>query len=405
LIQKALKRLLAELTATNGDLRPLISKYRMGGDIENELNIALSYLSKNSQNVGHDLFKLNNKKELNNLLNMSSFELKPFLTQENKSSCSVFFVEDVHNRDIDSITILNSKKNYKLNKFFIENMTAIGGGNLKKLKEAMNFIRCGGSKVDKIRYLTSYNTNDSDTRELARNGMFKLDYKMLAKKIYPGELKKIKIQSLCEVMKTIEVNLDANPGYVLNNLGFQKKSECVPLMIGAYEMIYNNWTSQECGFQPKINWTMASRPKIINWEKAVNKARHDEPIGRVISLPDGIEQWINHPVWYPVMSRIKFYNKECLFGNTPIMLGVRRAGLSWNYLRYHMKKRKYIYSGDWSQYDQRVNSYLFENALQAISYLFDHEDVSTHNYIQNWIKFVREQVMNGTYIIDNSQVL
>jgi len=115
-------------------------------------------------------------------------------------------------------------------------------------------------------------------------------------------------------------------------------------MIGAYEMIYNNWTSQKCGFQPKINWTMASRPKIVKCNKAVRKARSNEPIGRVISLPDGIEQWINHPVWYPIMSRIKFYNKECLFGNTPIILGLRRAGLS----------RKYIYSGDWSQYNQRV---------------------------------------------------
>jgi len=199
--------------------------------------------------------------------------------------------------------------------------------------------------------------------------------------------------------------MDANPGYILNNLGFQEKSECVPLMIGAYEMIYSNWTSQENGFQPKINWTMASRPKIIKKKKAVSKVRHNEPVGRVISLPDAIEQWINHPVWYPIMSRIKFYNKECLFGNTPIMLGLKRAGVSWNYLRYHMKERKYIFSGDWSQYDQRVNSYLFENAIRAISYLFDHEDVNTHNYIQNWIKFVREQVMNGTYIIDKSKVL
>jgi len=52
-------------------------------------------------------------------------------------------------------------------------MTAIGGGNLHKLKEAMNYIRCGGSKVDRIRYLTSYNTIDNETRVLARNGMLK----------------------------------------------------------------------------------------------------------------------------------------------------------------------------------------------------------------------------------------
>jgi len=100
-------------------------------------------------------------------------------------------------------------------------MTAIGGGNIYKLEEAMNYIRCGGSKIDKIRYLTSYNTNDSDTRDLSRNGMHKLDYEMLAKKIYPGELTKLKIQSLGKVMKTIEINMDANHGYILNNLGFQ----------------------------------------------------------------------------------------------------------------------------------------------------------------------------------------
>jgi len=199
-----LKTLLTEITNSNGDLRPLISQYRMGGDIGENLNLALSYLSKNSQQVGHDLFKLNNTKELNISLNMSSFELKPFL-QVSKRSCSIFFVDDVHNRSIGSITIKNTKKNYQVNKFFIESMTAIGGGNIHKLKEAMNYIRCGGSKIDKIRYLTSYNTIDNETRVLARNGMLKLDYEMLAKKIYPGELKKIKIQSLDEIMKTIKL--------------------------------------------------------------------------------------------------------------------------------------------------------------------------------------------------------
>jgi len=162
----------------------------MGNNISEELKIALSYLSKNSQYVGHDLFKLNNNKELDILLNKINFELKPLLAQKNKRSCSVFFVEDVQNRNLDDIIIKNTKKNYQMNKFFIENMTAIGGGNITKLKEAMNFIRCGGSKIDKLRYLTSYNTNDNETKDLARNGMLKLDYKMLAKKIYPGDLKK-----------------------------------------------------------------------------------------------------------------------------------------------------------------------------------------------------------------------
>jgi len=108
--QKALKRLLTELIITKGDLRPLITKYRIGSDISEELNIALSYLSKNSQYVGHDLFKLDNKKELEWLLNKGCFELKPFLTQMNKRSCSVFFVDDAHNRNIDAITIKILKK-------------------------------------------------------------------------------------------------------------------------------------------------------------------------------------------------------------------------------------------------------------------------------------------------------
>jgi len=116
-IRKALKTLLTELTTTNGDLRPLVTKYRMGNDISEELNIALSYLSKNSQYVGHDLFKLNDEKELDILLNEGGFELKPLLTQINKKSSSVFFVEDVYNRNIDAISIKNSRKKYQLNNF------------------------------------------------------------------------------------------------------------------------------------------------------------------------------------------------------------------------------------------------------------------------------------------------
>jgi len=64
--QNALKRLLRNLTKSKGDYSlPLITKYRIGDDISTEFNIALSYLFKNSQYVGHNLFKLNNKKEIN----------------------------------------------------------------------------------------------------------------------------------------------------------------------------------------------------------------------------------------------------------------------------------------------------------------------------------------------------
>jgi len=76
-------------------------------------------------------------------MNVHSFELKPLLTQMNKRDFSIFFFDYLHNHNIDAITVKNYKKNYQINKFFIENMIEIDGENINKLK------RCGGFKVHK----------------------------------------------------------------------------------------------------------------------------------------------------------------------------------------------------------------------------------------------------------------
>jgi len=60
----------------------------------------------------------------------------------------------------------------------MENLSAIVGGNVNKIKRSNGLYKDVCSKVGKISYITSYNTNDNETRNLARNGMFKLDYEM-----------------------------------------------------------------------------------------------------------------------------------------------------------------------------------------------------------------------------------
>lgn len=411
-----MKTLLEVLTKKS--IREVIINYRLGQVDDERIVMALNYLSKNSHVVGNDLFPINNHKELNHSLNKRYFDINPYLVHRDKNKTSVFIVNDSKCSEQNSNNrskIVNKKKSrkrkliknapmrYQRNKYFMESMTAIGGGNLGKLKSCQDFIRCGGSTLDKIRYLAGYDSAVNETKRFY-DGKLRLSPKKLAYKISPAkELGKLKIMSMEEIKATIKINFDANPGYILKQMGFKRKEDCLGTVMSAFNGIYENWIHERQGIEIQIYWTMASRPKLINWEKAVEKSRHDEALGRVISLPDAIEQWVNHPIWYPIMEQIKEANVLCEFGNTPIMLGINRVGYEWNLLRKHMKKNwKYIYTGDWSKYDRRVNVYLLENAVKAISYFFNMGDSETKNYVNNWIVFMREQVINGTYIIKNN---
>lgn len=367
---------------------------------------ALNFITRNSKIVGHDMFPINNTKELNYCLNKRNVPLLPLVDNKYNRDNSTFISNsskcDIKNPHHTDFIVKNQRKTYKRTTYFIESMTAIGGGNLKKLKTCMNYIRVGGSLQDKVNYLSNYSSAQQHTKKIAEAGEFFLSPKELARKCFNYDEEKFKILSLNDVGATVKLNTTANPGFVLKEIfKIDNKGDAKYILWGAFEALYSNWTSNFDGLKIDTFWTMASRPKLTTYDKAKDKSRSGVGVGRVISLPDGIEQFVNHPVWYPLMEYVKRKNKECEFGDTPIMLGVSRTDVHWKALAHHFKRKwDYIYTGDWSQYDMRVPDYLLENAIQAMVIAYTHdEDVNHKNYINNWIMYVRENVLNGSYII------
>lgn len=408
---EALRKLLTTLQDFEGDIRDIVRDYMLGHLNDPLLIRAFNYLTHNSKVVGHDLFKLNMNKELNYLMNHRKVSIFPLYDKKYNSNNSTF-ISDIIDKDVKDphdcpYELRNERATFKRNKYFMESMTAIGGGNLGKLNTAMDYIRIGGTLQDKVNYLSNYSCNN-ETEKYAKRGELFLSYEKLSRHVFGSLEKKPRMLNYEESVATIKINKDANPGYLLNEVfSYKKKGDCMFVVLGAYEIISTEWRKSNSTLRIETLWTMASRPKLTTYEKALNRVRHGVGVGRVISLPDAIEQWISHPIWYPLMSAIKYQNKECLFGYTPIMLGMRRAGIQWREFSHHIKRRwNYIYSGDWSQYDMRVPTYLWYNALNAIKYYYEElsdEEMSDEdkNYMNHWFTYVKEQVIHGSYIIKN----
>lgn len=294
---------------------------------------------------------------------------------------------------------------FKRNRFCEQTMYAIGGGDVNKLESAYKFVRSGGSAVDKFNYLLGYNSSSNKGSQLNHEcDLPWTDTEMftwLFPGLVPGELK---LMSKVDIMRTIKINKDASPGYYLRQLGYNNKGECLEVMANTYSIFYDLITdgdSPNC----RIIWTMASRPKLTTFEKALDRAKKHEAVGRVISLPDGIEQFILHPIWYPLLKHIQNINEGGNIADCPVKIGIHRAGDHWKKLFDHIKGNyRWIYTGDWSQYDRRVPRNLIKYAIRIIIKAFNMDDLHTSRYVNYFVKFYEENCMNSTYKVNKMLV-
>lgn len=294
---------------------------------------------------------------------------------------------------------------YKRNRFCEQTMYAIGGGDVNKLESAYKYVRSGGSAVDKFNYLLGYNSSSDKGYQILDENKSPWSDEEMFMWLFPGLVQhELKLMSKLDVFRTIKVNKDASPGYYLKELGFNDKGECLEVMANTYRLMYDlivDGDSPNC----RIIWTMASRPKLTTYEKALDRAKQHEAVGRVISLPDGIEQFILHPIWYPLLKHIQQINEGGSVDICPIKIGIHRAGEHWKKLFDHAKdKYRWIYTGDWSQYDRRVPRNLIKYAIRIIKQAFDLSDLPTKRYFAYFEKFYEENCMNSVYKVGKSLV-
>lgn len=328
-----------------------------------------------------------------------------------KYSNSVFMVD----ADVNVKEKVNNDKNcfepdsrpavYRRNRYCEQTMYAIGGGDVNKLESAYKYVRCGGSAVDKFNYLLGYNSSSDKGYQLIKEEDLPWSDEEMFMWLFPGLIQgEQKIMTKLDVMRTIKINKDASPGYFLRQLGYNTKGECLEIMANTYSLLYDLITdgdSPNC----RLIWTMASRPKLTTYEKALDRAKQHEAVGRVISLPDGIEQFILHPIWYPLLKHIQNLNEGGNINVCPVKIGIHRAGEHWKKLFNHMKsKYRWIYAGDWSQYDRRVPRNLIRYAIRVIKCAFDMNDLNTARYFNYFEKFYEENCMNSTYKVNKMLV-
>lgn len=320
-----------------------------------------------------------------------------------KYSNSVFMVDgekNVKKKILNNEDVFESDSHpavYKRNRFCEQTMYAIGGGDVNKLESAYKYVRSGGSAVDKFNYLLGYNSSSDKAFQLLNEEDLPWTDEEMFMWLFPGMVQhEQKLMSRLDVMRTIKVNKDASPGYYLKELGYKTKGDCLEVMANTYRLMYDlivDGDSPNC----RILWTMASRPKLTTYEKALDRAKQHEAVGRVISLPDGIEQFILHPIWYPLLKHIQQINEGGDIACCPIKIGIHRAGDHWKKLFVHAKEFRWIYTGDWSQYDRRVPRNLIKYAIRIIKQAFDMTDLPTKRYFSYFEKFYEENCMNSVY--------
>lgn len=289
----------------------------------------------------------------------------------------------------------NRSKHFKVNKFAIQNLLAIGGGALPLLRNCLKYQRAGGSTQDLINYIGTYDTNTSSPIHTWRSDARAIAYELFG---YDN----VALLDFDEVLSKIKINYKASPGVLFQELGLNNKIDSVAALLPIYKRIYLSWctTNDAKATWPEI-WTVSSRPKLNDSMTLAVKARNRQPLGRAISVCSVMEQLLGYPLWKPLMDNI-----ESLFAlQLPaICIGINKYGDDWSLLGRILEQCDAVYVGDWSRFDQSIPRWVLERALEVIGHILSIQDGPTQIYWSNYTKYFMANIVDKTYLIDKRYV-
>jgi len=329
-----------------------------------------------------------NKKTLISLANPKTFD-SDILFKKNNNIKKL--------NKFNSFKISNHSQNYKRNPFIINSMIAIGGGEKKLLDSCYDQIRIGNGTFDQLKYLNQFQALDETKINI---DVFEDE---IVEKYFPfcnnPELKE-KILYFDEIISYIKINSDANPGQSLSSIiDDTKKGDFFPILVKQYQEIYNKWcySSYQKKHDQSILYIQASRPKLMTIEKGLKKIEDGKALGRVINMPDSIEQFISYPIWFPLFKKILFWNRNNVFMGP--LLGISRNSNQWEKLKKDICAKEWVFTSDWSTFDQTIPGNVMRMALRILYRMFDTDDQRTKRYLDHYKVFFEENIIKKRFLI------
>lgn len=294
----------------------------------------------------------------------------------------------------------STPRRHSLNLYLMDSLRAIGGGADKLLAEMFGYKRLGGSTADKVNYFRM------QVNVTKLNMQFITSMKGLFKQFVGADFQReYCLMPFSEMMDKFTYNGEAAGGFFDKAYGFKDKKEVLPLNIIIYKCVRTMWCDDPASpVSPGITWSTGSRPKLIklseNMEK-IDKIRAGDPACRVICVGPLIESLLGFPLYYDISERIKKFFKLNGYG---IAIGCNRMGSDWARISKHFEGAKYIMVGDYSKFDQSIPPDLLSMGLDALLNTYIVTDPYTENYISNYKRWFKQNIISSTHIIDDKVI-
>lgn len=293
--------------------------------------------------------------------------------------------------------MINKGVRYNINAYLLDTLNAIGGGSIKLIKSLMCYRRLGGSTTDKINYMC-YLTNVVESERLQNNNIriyssyILGDNTRIESSMMPYEF----------FLHAFKFNGSASGGYIDKAFKLKDKGESLTLNCLLFKIIKTVWCiDSNSTLLPKIIWSTASRPKLMKVRGQNSKCSsilEGNPCSRLIAIGPLIESMLAYPIYYHVSKKLQTVFKQRGYG---IAIGCNRLGSDWKKISENFKGATSILVGDYSKYDQSISMQLLEQGLETIINMLDVKDVYFNNYIRNYKKWFKENIVNSNYEIDD----
>lgn len=291
----------------------------------------------------------------------------------------------------------NEKTSFRRNEYAVQSLLAMGGSNVNKLHECLKYYRVGGSTTDKLRYLAGY-------KDLAGLSSIDIPPVDIAAEIFGKEnIGKHIICMPSEIKADMTVKFNTYSGTIFKNANLNKKADVAIYTYEMFKELYDDWTIDgNSSLMPNEVIEAGSRPKLMHIDKIDRKSADGDSLGRVISMPSIMEQFIGFPIYKKVMQCV---SKNLLNHSGFVAIGIQRYSTDWNKLGEVIASYRHTYEGDWSKFDQTVPKVLLSYAIDVMLSIFDRNSMCNANYTANFKRWYMNNIVHKVYLVDNRVVV
>jgi hypothetical protein len=288
----------------------------------------------------------------------------------------------------------NTKKNVKRNKFLLDTLGVMGGGETRNLAKNLQILRSGATPKDMFLSVLRYGVKRKEINEILGTpqeyaaelfGMSKyktdIHVPLFEREVFRSLKKKEKLQFILEKTKKNEYNLkkkvniwnfaghatimaETSPGALYKTLGFKSKGESVALLRESCNYIVDRVTRSRD--PPDFLWNAGGRPKLRSVVDACSNVLSDKTNGRAIWAVDAEESVLSQVFTKPLY--------ELLDGDVRtnnIMIGFNKVRDSLNLRDNFIEQHDCLMEFDYSKFDTRLPGSLISFCFDIISEMFD----------------------------------